>query len=191
MSSPLSEEDPTDDVIGGIADDPWYLCVAISNENDETIPVGTYAVDINLAPARGDLRPFPAAASTGNVVGSIRHDGVTVQIPYLTSYDGYTQRIVIVNRNKVDVSYALTFHAEGDGEIDTMSTDDVTCMDKVCEGMAMGGGATVFKIADVATFTGPTRASATLTVASDQRWIDVATTQVNKMDQSTDTVVLD
>ncbi|MYD94534.1 MAG: hypothetical protein F4Y02_12765 [Chloroflexi bacterium] len=191
VSSPLSEEDPTDDVIGGIAPAPWYLCVSISNENEETISAGTYSVDINLAPARGDIRPFPAEAVAGNVVGGIRHDGVTVQIPYLTSYEGYTQRIVIVNRNKVNVSYALTFHAEDDGEIDTMSTDDVTCMDHVCEGMAMGGGATVFKVADIATFTGPTRASATLTVASDERWIDVATTMINKMDQSTDTVVLD
>ena len=39
----------------------------------------------------------------------------TVQIPFVTSYEGYTQRIVIVNRNKVDVAYALTFRAEGDG----------------------------------------------------------------------------
>ena len=189
-SSPLSKEDPTPDVIAGVADNPWYLCVSISNENEATIPAGSYSVDIQLGRARGDIRPFPAMAVTGNVVGAIAHDGVTVQIPYVTSYDGYTQRIVIVNRNKVDVSYALTFHAEGDGEIDTMSTDDVTCMDHVCEGMAMGSGATVLKVADVATFMNPTRASATLTVASDQGFIDVATTQVNKMDQSTDTVVL-
>ena len=34
----------------------------------------------------------------------IKHDGTTVNIPFLTSYDGYVQRLVIVNRNKNDVS---------------------------------------------------------------------------------------
>ncbi len=182
MSSPLSDEDATVDVMGGIKENPWYLCVTISNENDEEIPLGNYFVDVNLAPARTDTRPFPPAGTAGIHVGIIKHDGTTVQIPFVTSYDGYTQRIVIVNRNKVDVGYSLTFRSEGDGMIDG---------DNPYEGMALADQATVLKVADLVTLTGPTRASATLTVASESIFIDVATTMVNKMDQSTDTVVLD
>ena len=181
-SSPLSEEDPTDDVMTNIKRDPWVLCVTISNENEETIPAGSYYVDVNLMPARGDLREFPPMGMAGILTGRIRHDGTTVQIPYVTSYDGYTQRIVIVNRNKVDVRYALTFRSEGDGEI---------MGDNPHEGMAMADQATVIKVADLVTLSNPTRAAATLTVAAKSSSIDVATTMVNKMDQSTDTVVLD
>ena len=179
--SPLSEEDPTVDVIGGIAAAPWYLCVTISNENTDEIPAGSYMVDVNLTPARGDLRPFPPMGMAGILAGQILHDGTTVQIPYVTSYEGYTQRIVIVNRNKVDVGYAITFRAEGDGEI---------MGDNPHEGMLMAGQATVLKVDELVTLSNPTRAAATLTVAATSGTIDVATTMVNKMDQSTDTVVL-
>ena len=182
VSSPLSEEDPTDDVVTAIAVNPWYLCVTISNENETTIPRGTYSVDVNLTPTRADNeRAFPPMSAAGLEVGTIAHDGTTVQIPFVTSYDGYTQRIVIVNRNKVDVGYAITFRVEGDGEI---------MGDNPHEGMLMADQATVVKVADLVTLSNPTRAAATLTVAAKSGTIDVATTMVNKMDQSTDTVVL-
>ena len=181
MSSPLSEEDPTDDVMGGIKEAAWYLCVTISNENDESIPSGAYTVDVALAAPAALNLAFPPMGRAGIHVGTIRHDGTTVQIPFVTSYDGYTQRIVIVNRNKVDVGYSLSFHVEGDGMIDG---------DNPHEGMAMAEQATVIKVADLVTLTDPTRAAATLTVAAKDGTIDVATTMVNKMDQSTDTVVL-
>ncbi len=184
MSSPLSEEDPTDDVMGGIKEDPWVLCVTISNENEETIPEGVYNLDVNLSltTAQAAVQDFPPNSKAGLTIAVIGHDGTTVQIPFVTSYDGYTQRIVIVNRNKVDVSYALEFRAEGDGMIDGSNPH---------EGMLMAGQATVLKVADLVTLSSPTRASATLTVAAKSATIDVATTMVNKMDQSTDTVVLD
>ena len=182
-SSPLSEEDPTDDVMGGIKQLPWVLCVTISNENEDSIPAGLYQMDVNLAltAAQAAVQDFAPNGKAGLTVAQIKRDGTEVQIPFVTSYDGYTQRIVIVNRNKVDVSYALTFRAEGDGEIDGMNPR---------EGMLMGDQVTVLKVADLVTLTNPTRASATLTVAAKKGTIDVATTMVNKMDQSTDTVVL-
>lgn len=180
-SSPLSEENPTVDVVAGIKEMPWYLCVTISNDNDVTIPSGVYFVDVNLERKRAENdRAFPPAAATGLQVGTIVHDGTTVHLPYVTSHDGYTQRIVIVNRNKVDVSFALTFRAEGDGEIDGMNP---------YEGTAIADQATVIKVADVVTLTNPTRAAATLTLAAKKGTIDVATTQVNKGDGATDTVV--
>ena len=92
-----------------------------------------------------------------------------VQIPYVTSYEGYTQRIVIVNRNKVDVDFSLEFRAEGDGMID--GDEPVR---RYGERQAQ---ATVLKVDELVTLTSPSRASATLTVAAKQGTIDVATTQ--------------
>ena len=181
VSSPLSEENATDDVLGGIKEAAWYLCVTIGNDNDETISAGSYLVDITLSSPASLGLAFPPAGRAGIHVGTIRHDGTRVEIPFVTSYGGYTQRIVIVNRNKVDVSYSLSFRVEGDG---TMEGDNPH------EGMLAADQATVLKVADLVTLTDPTRAAATLTVAAKSGTVDVATTMVNKMDQSTDTVVL-
>ena len=189
-TSPIAEveegEDPPNpnEVVAGIKIDPWYLCVTIDAENEEEIPEGAYDMDISLAAATpaGQTRPFAATGATALNVANIDHDGTTVQIPFVTSYEGYTQRIVIVNRNKVDVGFSLMFRAEGDGMIDGMNP---------YEGMAMAGTTTVVKVADLVTLTSPTRASATMTLLAAPRTVDVATTMVNKMDQSTDTVVLE
>ena len=181
MSSPLSEKNATDDVIGGIKEAAWYLCATVSNDNDVEIPAGFYLMDVNLTQPLGSTRAFPPRGAAGIAVGRIRHDGTTVRIPFVTSYDGYTQRIVIVNRNKVDVGYSIAFHVEGDGDLEG---------DNPHRGTAMADQATVVRVADIVTLTDPTRAAATLTVAAQPATIDVATTMVNKMDQSTDTVVL-
>ena len=188
VTSPLTEveegEDAPDsnEVVGGLVTNPWYLCVSISNENEVEIPKGDYYMDINLAPAMGDMRPFPPQAATGIHVANIDHDGTTVQIPFVTSYENYVQRVVIVNRNKADVGFTLAFRAEGDGMIEG---------DNPYEGMANGGTTTVLKVADLVTLTDPTRASATMTLLAAPGTVDVATTLVNKMDGSTDTVVLE
>ena len=187
-TSPLTEveegEDAPDsnEVVGALKAEPWYLCVSISNENEVEIPKGDYYMDINLAPAMGDMRPFPPQAATGIHVANIDHDGTTVQIPFVTSYENYVQRVVIVNRNKADVGFTLAFRAEGDGMIEG---------DNPYEGMANGGTTTVLKVADLVTLTNPTRASATMTLLAAPGTVDVATTLVNKGDGSTDTVVLE
>ena len=164
---------------GGVTLEPWYLCATVAADNAETIAQGTVSVMMNLAPAVA-TNPFPPMGLPETEVGTIRHDGTTVNIPFLTSYEGYTQRLVIVNRSKVDAAYTLKFQTEGDGTADPA---EVT-------GMAMGGTATTLKVADIVTLANPTRASGTLTLVAHPSMIDVATTMVNKMDQSTDTVVL-
>ena len=164
---------------GGVMVGMTYLCVTVAPTNAERIEPGTYEADVNLAASNANM-PFAPMGVSDATVGTIRHDGTSVSIPYLTSYDGYTQRIIIVNRNKADVAYKLTFHTEGDGTADPM----------YIEGMAMGSMTTVMKVADIVTLMNPTRASATLDIVSSPRMVDVSTTMVNKMDQSTDTVAL-
>lgn len=164
---------------GGVMVGATYVCVTVAPTNMERIEPGTYEATVALA-ATDANRSFPPMGVSDVTVGTIRHDGTSVSIPYVTSYDMYTQRLIIVNRNKQDVSYRLMFHTEGDGTADPMYVD----------GMAMGGMTTVMKVADIVTLMNPTRASATLDIVSSPRMVDVSTTMVNKMDQSTDTVVL-
>ncbi len=156
-----------------------YLCVTVRADNAERIPEGQYMGDVTFG-ATDLARPFPPMGAEDLVLGEIKHDGTTVNIPFLTSYDGYVQRLVIVNRNKQDVAYTLTFHTEGDGTADP----------GMVEGMLDGGQTTVIKVADEVTFTSPTRGSGTLDIVSTSAMVDVATTMVNETDQSTNTVVL-
>jgi hypothetical protein len=190
MTSPLTEvaegEDAPDanEVIGGIKVDPWYLCVSISNENEAEIPEADYQMDVRLGAAMTDTRPFPAVGEAGLGVASIEHDGTTVQIPYLTTYDQYNQRIVIVNRTKDDVGYSITFSTE-DGVTATPGMD--------AEGTADGKTTTVLSLRndDVVTIEGGTRASAEVILLADPTMVDVATQVINTMGGGTDTVVLE
>ena len=178
--------DPNE-VVGGIAPNPWHLCVTVDADNTETIPMGGIDMDVTLADnvaATMTRLVSPAASSVmGMRVANIVHDGTTVQIPYVTTYEGYTQRIVIMNRAKNDVNYTLTFQTE----------EGITAMPGEVTGTAMGGMTTVLKVdeLDITLEGGKTRASATLILTGSPGTIDVAITQVNKMDQSTDTVVLE
>ncbi len=155
------------------------LCVTVDAKSTERIAAGQYMADFNLI-ATDAGGPFPPTGVEDLVVGEIMHDGTSVHIPFVTSFERHTQRLVIVNRNPDAVAYTQSFHTEGDGTADP----------KMVEGMAMGGGTTTLKVADEVTFTSPTRASATLDIVSHPTMVDVATTMVNQGDQSTDTVVL-
>lgn len=173
------EETKAGPVSGGIAYAPWHLCLAVKADNDVPIPSGSYSIDFNFAAASAVPRPFPPVGPADVAFGTIVHDGTTVEIPYLTTYEGYRQRIVIVNRGKKDVGYKLTL----------MTEDGTTADPGVLEGMAIGGGQTVIKVWEKVTLEGTTtRAAATLTLVSNPGNISVVTTQVNNMDQSTDTV---
>ncbi len=181
--APADAETKAGPVTGGIAYLPWYLCFTVPATNTNVIPEGNYYLTMEFAVPTDELlerRPFPPANVTNAMIGQIRHNGTTVHIPYVTTYENYTQRLVIVSRNKADVEYMVTFNTEGDGTADPM----------MHSGMLAAGATTVLKMDELTTLENPTRASATLTIVSHPRNVDVATTMVNKMDQATDTVVL-
>lgn len=158
----------------------FYLCATVASDNMERIDAGDYTGSVNLVAATAG-QPFPPVGMVDETVGAIDHDGTTVNLPYLTSYEGYVQRVVILNRNKQDVSYRLTFHTEAEGVADPMYH----------EGMLAGGASSVIKVADVVTFSdGRTRGSGTLDIVSSPKMVDVATTQLNISTGGTDTVVL-
>ena len=181
--APADMETKAGPVTSGIAYLPWYLCFTVKAKNEVVIPEGNYYLTMEFAAPSTDpaqARPFPPTNVTNEMIGRIRHNGTTVHIPYVTTFENYNQRLVIVSRNKEDVEYTIMFHAEGETGADPMMHTD----------MLPGGATTVLKISDLTTLESPPRGSATLTVVSHPRNVDVATTMVNKMDQATDTVVL-
>ncbi len=181
--APADAETKAGPVTGGVAYLPWYLCFDVPATNTNVIAEGNYYLTMEFATPGDELlqrRPFPPMGPTDAMFGKIAHNGTTVHIPYVSTYEGYTQRLVITSRNKAPVEYTIMFHTEGDGTADPM----------MHTGMAGGEMTTVVKMEDITTLENPTRASATVNIVSHPSNVDVATTMVNKMDQSTDTVVL-
>ena len=157
----------------------WHLCATVPEDNSVPILEGAVIMEVALVPA-DPAAPFPPLSTADVQIGRIVHQGTTVHIPYVTTDEGYTQRLVIVNRNAWDVAYMLSVRHGRAGRADPL----------VVEGIATGGRVTTVKLAEVVTLEDPTWGSATLTVASNPAKVDVAVVLVNKVDQSTDTVVL-
>ena len=154
-----------------------YFCIEVDGKTAIT-PTDPYTATTSYTAITNAA--FPPAGSE-HELGSIMPDGLTVQIPYLTTYDGYNQRIVIVNRSSGSVRYALTFTPEegvtaeeGDeasGMLEPNSTKTISLQKD-----------------DVVTITGGARVAATLSVAAAPSQIDVATVIVNLKSGGTDMV---
>ena len=159
------------------------LCVAVPATNTAEIPEGEYTVEVDYKVFDAPNRAYPPLDFTETSIGRIRRDGTRVQIPFLTTYSGYSQRVVIVNRNTKPVSYAFAFNSE----------DGVTATPgEVAEGTLPAQGRVVLRAADIVALEGgKTRTAATLDVVAASGTIDVATTTVNMEDKGTDTVILE
>ncbi|MBO6564236.1 MAG: hypothetical protein JJ956_05805, partial [Pseudomonadales bacterium] len=159
----------------GIDATPHAIC-AIAGGTEE-IPESTLTADLEWTTVATAVAPL---ADTSDVVGSITRNGTTVQIPYLTTFEDYNQRIVLVNRHSQDADYTITFRGE----------DGVTwTAGEKATGEIPQGEVLSVRARDVVTITGATRIAATVTVVAPSAVVDVATNQVNLSDGSTDTVV--
>ena len=158
----------------------FQLYVFPPADNTTPIPEGDYtiAVDYEGLPNRA----FPPLDLAETVIGRIRREGTRVQIPYLTTFSGYRQKVVIVNRSTRPVSYTFKFVAE-DGVTATPGA--------MAEGVVPAQDRAVLKAADIVSLEGKTRTAATLIMAAENGTVDVATTTVNMEDKGTDTVVLE
>ena len=156
--------------------------VDVGAKNDDTIPASKYSA--TTAAKAKDSQAAAIAAVTGQDAGEIKRDGTTVHLGYLTTYEGHNQRLVMVNRGPLNVGYEMEFVAE----------DGTTAMPgHMASGELMPKSTTVIQVRDLVSFAegGTTRASATLSMTANPNDISVATTLVNTMDRSTDTVVYD
>ena len=170
-------EDSATALVGTIVGGADNLCVTVDGE--ETInQAGPYGGSMVITPVASAANAL--ATQTGDF-GSIAHNGTTVEIPYLTTFEDYNQRLIIVNRGATDAEYSITFTPEGD----TTATDGTAAT-----GTVPAGESVQIRATDIVTLSGKTRTAATLVVVAPSANISVATNQVNLSDGSTDTVSL-
>ena len=152
-----------------------FLCIRVLPADDEDavrIPdTDPYMVTVNfMSPGTGTQALTPATQVAN--LGAIMRDGTTIRLPYLTQFETYNQRIVIVNRGPA-ARYEFAFTEE----------DGVTAMPgSDAEGMLPAGETTYISLrfGDLVTLEGDfPRVSATLIVESEPRHIDVSVSQTN------------
>lgn len=153
-----------------------YLCVTVTGT--PVIPEGTYTGSITYTAI---ATPAFAPAAFNGTVGSIVRNGTTIQVPYVSTFADYNQRLVLVNRGSSDVTYAITFTPE----VGVTATAGAAA-----SGTLKANSTTILSAKDVVTVTGATRTAATVAIVSAAANIDAATTMVNLSDKSTDTVKL-
>ena len=153
------------------------LCIHVDGET--TIPVtDNYMVTTKYAGITGAAFPPPSSMYD---LGMIERDGTTYHIPYLTTFDGYNQRIAVVNRSGRTVDYVFT---------DFMAEDGNTVTGGEAHSGTFSPGQTVLRATDIVTIEGGARAAANLTIVADPSVISAATQTVNIVSQGTDTVYL-
>ena len=107
-------------------------------------------------------------------LGMILRDGTTVRLPYLTTREGYVQRIRLVNRGP-ETKYTFSV------------SDNAMVTEGMDEGM-LKPGRTTMRVDELVTVTETSTTSGTLIIEAQPGMIDVATT-LNTADGSTDTVI--
>lgn len=160
----------------GSVDIDWYLCLMVDEDNDMALPTGDFTATVEYAALANALGRDDQTVT----IGSIGRTGTSVHIPYMTTYAGYNQRIVLSNRGTADATYTISFRPE----------TGVTAMAKDgAMGTLMGGATMTMKSTDVVELSGGSRTAATINLVADPDDVDVTTVIVNKESQDTDTVV--
>ncbi len=163
------------------ADGQHTYSVCLTSVGDTQAEASSYSATFNgVAVAAAGVTPLRGRSGD---LGAIDRNGVVVQLPYLTTFEGYRQRIIIVNRNATPVEIAsMTFTPE-EG---TMATSKLTAEDMMIDAKKTK----VLLVEDIVSLSGDrTRTAGTLSIVAKAGSIDVATQQVNLLgDGATDTV---
>jgi hypothetical protein len=173
-ATPTSDSDALTGFMG-------YLCIMVQGDDTDDMDAPRIP-DTDAYTAMGSYKALANAASgpmgMERMLGEINRDGTTVRIPFVTTYDGYNQRIVFVNRGG-EVRYEIEFKPEEGTMADPMDM----------EGM-LPVGTTMMRATDIVTLTGVSkRSAASIIIEAQPHTIDVATVTVNKSVGSTDTVI--
>ena len=143
----------------------WYVCV---DSGGDTIEKGSYSVTL-------------ADDELTDALGTIGYDTTTIEVPYLTTFSEYNQRLYIINNGSSAADYSISFV----GEAATTATPLAAAT-----GTVPAGEMLMLKVTDIVELEGRTRVSATVEVEGIDANIQAATQTVNLADGTTDTVVL-
>jgi hypothetical protein len=154
--------------------------VSVSVDGETTINPGEYSANVDYVKIT-DAAFSPVDAS--GALGQITRNGTQIYIANFSTVADYNQRLVLVNRSSKPAPYSISFTTEA-GVTATPGAK--------ATGVLAANSTTSLKAVDVVTITGPvSRTAATVNVTAQKANIDAATTLVNTVTKSTDTVKLD
>ena len=160
-----------------------YLCIMVQGDDTDDMAAPRIP-DTDAYTVMGSYKALAQAANgpmgLERMLGEIDRDGTTAHIPYMTTYEGYNQRIVMSNRSGSDARYEITFRPEAG--VMAAATGMAT-------GMLMANSTMVMKSTDLVELSGGARTAATVIVEANSDHIDVTSVTVNKETRGTDTVV--
>jgi len=154
-----------------------FFCLAVGATNTAAIPKGSFTVAIDNKTSATTVINQPSDLT--GVIGTVAHNGTTVELPYLSTFASYNQRVYMVNRGATAATYSMTFQPE---------TGVTAVAGTGATGTIPAGGTLSVKASDIVTLTGKTRVAATLSIVAATANVSVATQQVNLSDKGTDTV---
>lgn len=149
--------------------DNYSFCVTPYNDltDDVVIEKGNYVLDLE--------------DGFSDLLGTIVYDTLSIEVPYLTTFSEYNQRVYLINNGTQDADYSMTFTSEGDTDAEAGI---------LASGTIPAGEMVVLRATDLVTLDGKTRTSATIEVSGSEANISASMQTVNLETGTTDTVVL-
>ena len=147
-----------------------HICAQFSGlDTGLKVNKGTYSVAMSVD-----------TDATG-ALGKIKYDTISVEVPYITTYEGYNQRIFIDNFGTTSATYSTTFTSET-GVTATAGT--------AATGTLAAGAVSTVKVGDMVTFAGGSRGTATLELEANGANLRVVSQIVDLGTGMTDTILL-
>ena len=167
----------------------FALCVNVDVLGKETntspIPNEAYSATVSITGPGAD----DAQEAASGTIGVVARNGASVNIAYLTVSDKYNQRLIIANRGPTAALFSLGGFTTEEGTTVELSAAAEAAREAGLN-VVPAKSQLVLRVADMLEFSGDrSRAAATLSLNARSGHIQVATTQVNLEDGSTDTVV--
>jgi hypothetical protein len=148
---------------------------------DDIAQKGTYTAALAGVIATGVTTPSTAIGTFTEAAGAITYDTTSIDVPYVTTFSSYNQRIYLINGSGQDASYTTSF----------VSEDGVTATAGVmASGVVPAGEMLAIKATDLVTLTGKTRTSATIEIEAQNSAVTATSQTVNLATGTTDTVAL-
>ena len=178
----------------GLFSQNYSICVQVDTQgpNTKPIPATTYVGKISVpAETRRDAERELASG----VIGRIGLSGTKVNLAYLTTWENYRQRLIIVNRGEASAAYRFVSFQPEEGKTVEL-TPDAMAAQELGENVVEPNSRLVLRVYRILNVSGEStpggsspRTAATLFFEADPGDIQVATFKVNLIDGSTDTVI--